>query len=75
MDGRAGDLGEDGLERANVGELDVGRRAAVGEVRQPCLQEGYELRTRGFCMSCDCILRSLEGVSFMEGVIYVSNNG
>ncbi len=41
------DLGEDGLERADVRELDVGRRAAVGEVRQPRLQEGHNLRTRG----------------------------
>ncbi len=41
-----GDLGEESLERANVGQLHVGRRAAVREVRQPRLQERHQLRAR-----------------------------
>jgi hypothetical protein len=40
----ARDLGEDGLERSDLRELHVGRRAAVGKVGQPRLQERDDLR-------------------------------
>jgi hypothetical protein len=52
------DLREDGLERPDLRELHVGRRAAVGEVRQPRLQERHHLRA---CIVCNSSALEEEG--------------